>query len=347
MKMKYTIILSFLLLTWIPSLKIQAAPTYCLEYAITSLTATQVVVKISMTGQTAFKLGDANLALNFNANALSAPSLVSTALNGFYSPTTVTNPASGLASINIDFNGVTGQGIDIATTTTEVARIQFTINNSNLTTGFSINPTYCVAYNDAVTLLDIGSGCPGLDVVLPLEWLDFQAKATTEKGIKRVSLEWLTASEQNVQHFIVERSQDGKTFEKIGTPVLAKNKNTAKNNYQVFDLKPLLDISFYRIQEISFSGQTSFSTVRTVVLTDEKTAFTILPNPKPKESPLSIQTNWTENYIFNVFDARGKLVYTRLCKGSIELYHLDLPSSFYIYECVMPQEKVTGKLIIP
>jgi hypothetical protein len=259
----------------------------------------------------------------------------------------VTNPATGIASINIDYNSTAGNGIPIATTATEVARIQFTIDNASLTTGFSINPTYCVAYVDnASTLLDIGSGCPTLDVVLPLEWLDFQAQATTEKGIKTVQLDWLTAAEQNIQHFIVERSKDGQNFEKIGATVAAKN-TPSKNTYRVIDPRPLANISFYRIHEVSFSGKESFSVIRSVVFNGAKTVFTVHPNPIAKETPLSIETNFNENYTFNLFDATGKLIYSRLCKGNLQLADLNLATGFYLYECATPQDKITGKLIVP
>lgn len=341
--MKHSFILSLLLLTFSQSL---SAQTYCLHYGIASLSSTQVVLKVSLSASSAFTMGDANLVFNFNANALSAPSLVSTTLNGFYSPTTVTNPAVGLASINIDFNGAVGQGIAVTTTPTEVARIQFTIDNANLTTGFSINSQYCVAYNDVPTLLDIGSGCSNLNVVLPLEWLDFQSYTTTAKGIRNVNLDWVTASEQNIQHFVVERSRDGKNFEKIGANVAGKN-TFSKNDYHIIDPKPWLGVSFYRIRAVSFSGKESFSVVRSVVLDDVKTTFTIHPNPKAGEAPLSIQTNWIENYVFNLYDATGKLVYSRNCKGSIELNDLNLATGFYLYECATPQDKMTGKLVVP
>lgn len=340
--MKNFILFCLVLLGFSPKM---AAQTYCLQYNVLSITATNVVVKVSAYRGTAFNLGDANVALNFNSNALSNPTLVSTTLNGNYSPTTVTNPATGLASVNIDFNGTTGQGIPIGTTATEVAQIQFAITNSSLTTSFSINSTYCVVYDDAINLLTIGSGCPQLDVTLPLEWLDFQARAVTEKGVKSVHLDWLTGSEINVQHFIVERSKNGKVFEKMGNPVSPNNK-TNKSLYHVLDPRPLSGVSFYRIREVSFSGKESFSVIKSVIFSDEKTMFSLHPNPKAKESPLSIQTNWTENYTFNLYDATGKLVFTRLCKGSVELEKLNLTTGFYLYECTTPQDKITGKLVI-
>lgn len=323
------------------------AQTYCTSYSIVSLTSTEVVVKVSLIGSTAFNLGDANVVMNFNANALSTPTLVSNTLgNVYYQSTNVTNPGSGMASINLDFNGTAGQGTAIATTATEIAQIRFNITNANLTTGISINSTYSVLYKDAIIALNIGSGCSNLDVSLPLEWLYFQARATTEKGFKTVNLEWVTASEQNIQHFIVERSRDGKTFEQIGALVAAHN-NNSKNYYHVLDAHPWSGVSFYRIHEVSFNGKDSYSPVRSVVLAEDAYTFVVYPNPKDIYTPLSIQTNWTENYTFNLYDVTGKLIYSRACKGSLELEQFDLKSGLYFYECNTLQSKALGKIIVP
>lgn len=347
MKMKHSFILFILSLALSQPFN-AVAQTYCMSYDVLSITSTEVAVKISLAGSAAFSMGDANLVLNFNANALSTPTLVSTTLGGIYSPTTCTNPNTGLASVNIDFNGSAGAGLPIATTSTEVARIKFTITNSSLTTGFSVNSTYCLVYNDnnAASPLSIGSGCPQLDVTLPLEWLDFQATVATDKGIRSVNLDWVTGAEYNVQHFIVERSRDGKTFEKVGNFVKPNN-TTAKSVYRAVDAQPWSGVTFYRIHDITFGGKESYSVIRSVALSEAKTSFTLSPNPKAKESPLSIQTNWTENYTFNLFDATGKLIYNRTCKGNVELNQLDLAGGFYYYECTTPQYKTSGKLVVP
>ncbi len=181
---------------------------------------------------------------------------------------------------------------------------------------------------------------------LPLEWLDFQAVAGTDPGIKNVSLTWITASERDVQHFVVERSKDGKNFEKIGIPVAGKNTAT-KNTYQVIDPTPLWDISYYRIKEVSLSGKMSFSIIRSVLFNGFKVTFRISPNPKAEGIPLQIETNWNENFIFTLYDLSGKRVYTRPCKGSARLEDINLSSGFYLYECATPQDKVTGKLFVP
>jgi hypothetical protein len=350
--MKQSFILFFLALALNQSLSAQT--TYCLTYEIISKSPT-VVLKVSIAASAPFNLGEGNIAFNYNniAMAPANPTVISTALGAIYSTPTVTDPADGLTSINFDFNGTTGQGLPISTTPTEIARISYPILNAALKTGFSINTTYCKIYNDnpVPVLLSINAPCPTLnvviqDIVLPLEWLDFQASANTSAGIKNVNLIWSTASEYNIQHYVVERSLDGKKFEPIGTTVNAKNK-PSQNTYYIADKKPLSGTSYYRIREVALNGKQSFSAIRSVILDAEKTVFTVYPNPKARQETLGIQTNWTENFVFNLYDATGKLIYSRKCKGNVELEDLKLVSGFYLYDCTIPQDKIVGKIIVP
>lgn len=346
--MKYASIFPFFLLALSQPAFSQ---TVCVRYTIVPLVdPTKVNVKVTLAGTSAFILSDANILFSFNTSAISSPTFVSTPLNSaYYSPTTVTNPATSFASVNIDFTAASGSGLGlpINTTPTEVAIVQFDVVNgalsANLTT--DLRDGFCPIYKDASpnpVLLALNPSCP----TLALDWLDFQAQATTDKGFKSVNLDWVTAAEQNVQHFVMERSRDGKTFEKMSA-IVAPHNTSAKHSYHGVDAQPWSGVSFYRIREVAVSDEASFSPIRTVSVSNEKTVFSVHPNPKAKESPLSIQTNWTENYQFNLYDALGKLIYSRTCKGTVEVDNLNLVGGFYLYECVTPQDKTVGKLIVP
>jgi hypothetical protein len=339
--MKYINFLTFVFLTLSQALFSQ---NYCLTYAVVPLTDPNlIIIKVNLSGSTGFNLSDANLVFSFNTAALESPVGVSNTLTAAYSPTTTTNPAANLVSINIDCNGTAGTapGININTTPTEIAQVQFTVKNASLSKDIATSATYCVVYKDAAppALLNLGSSCP----TLSLEWLDFQARVTLEK---QVDLDWTTAAERNVQHFVVERSRDGKTFEKIGNSI-APNNTIAKRFYHITDEKPLLGVSFYRVRELSMSGESSFSPIRAIDLSGEKIVFSVHPNPKDKETPLSIQTNWAETYTFFLYDATGKRIYSHKCKGAMQLNDLNLVGGFYLYECTTAQDKVMGKLIVP
>ena len=342
--MTYARIFSLFLMVLSPPL---LAQTYCLRYSIAPLSPTQMAVTVSMAGSVDFKLADANLVFNFNNAALSAPNLISTFNSTHYSPITVTHPATGLASINIDFNGTLGSalGFPIPKSFTEVAQVQFTVIDASLASDISTHTLYSVVYKEATPqpiYLNLDTDCP----TSVFEWIAFEALATTDKGIQNVNVNWATITDKAVDHFTLERSLDGKTFEKVRV-VMPTNTPSAKQTYRGVDTQPWSGVTFYRIRAEDKQGYQSFSPIRTVTLTNDKISFSVHPNPKDKESPLSIKTNWTGNYIFNVYDAWGKRVYSQSCKGVAELTNLNLAGGFYLYECKTPQEKITGKLIVP
>jgi hypothetical protein len=57
------------------------------------------------------------------------------------------------------------------------------------------------------------------------------------KGIKSVRLNWATTADKEAHHFVIERSWDGKTFEKVRV-VMPTNTPSAKHTYRGVDTQP-------------------------------------------------------------------------------------------------------------
>ena len=70
-----------------------------------------------------------------------------------------------------------------------------------------------------------------------------------------VNLEWTTISELNNDYFIVQRSEDGMNWMDLAEVDGAGN-SSVELNYSVLDVKPLLGISYYRLQQFDFDGDT-------------------------------------------------------------------------------------------
>lgn len=92
------------------------------------------------------------------------------------------------------------------------------------------------------------------DNPLPVEWLSFEARLQHPE----VHLHWQTASETNNNYFTVLRSGDGHQFEAIGQLPGAGNSNQLLR-YQFTDTQPMPGISYYRVRQIDFDGQTDYS----------------------------------------------------------------------------------------
>lgn len=117
--------------------------------------------------------------------------------------------------------------------------------------------------------------------VLPLSLIDFNAKLADNQQVK---LTWKTGEEKHVERFDIERSVDGKVFEKIET---VKAKNEPQNTYAATDdlskIGPSVQIPFstlfYRLKMVDNDGTVEFSTIKSVELNKSKRHFSVFPNP--------------------------------------------------------------------
>ncbi len=104
--------------------------------------------------------------------------------------------------------------------------------------------------------------------------LNFNAIA----GGKRVNLSWQTASENNNDYFTVEKSKDGITFD----PAFFANgagKSSSLTEYTETDFSPLQGISYYRLMQTNFSGESTYSSVIPVNYIFGDDGISVSPNP--------------------------------------------------------------------
>jgi hypothetical protein len=78
---------------------------------------------------------------------------------------------------------------------------------------------------------------------LPVTLLSFQAAAENEY----VMVSWYTASEAEIDSFILEKSKDAKTFEEIGR-VAAKGAPETLTAYALVDKTPVPGVAYYRLR---------------------------------------------------------------------------------------------------
>ena len=115
--------------------------------------------------------------------------------------------------------------------------------------------------------------------VLPIKLESFNAKYN--KDFKYVDISWSTSSEVNNDYFIVERSTDGFHFESIKTIEGAGN-STERIEYMIEDAYPKKGENFYRLKQIDFDGEFTYSEIRVVDVskaTENVFSFSIRPNP--------------------------------------------------------------------
>jgi hypothetical protein len=120
-------------------------------------------------------------------------------------------------------------------------------------------------------------------------------------------LTWQTISEKNSDHFIIERSIDGTTFNQLST-VNAAGNSSSVSNYQYSDVnvgelnsKKL----YYRLKLVSKTGQIKTSSVVSLLV---KLPFevNIFPNPVTKKFSVEILANKDQKVKLVVTNSAGK-----------------------------------------
>jgi len=155
-------------------------------------------------------------------------------------------------------------------------------------------------------------------LTLPVELLYFDAKR--DGSAMRVKCDWSTASETNNNYFNIERSQDGLNFSLLGTLPGAGTSSTT-NNYTFYDQFPYTGWSYYRLKQVDYNGNYSYSPVSTVYIGSLEIT-TLYPNPATDNLTVSVSTEQNTEGTVDVYNVMGQIVYSSnvtLQKGKTEI----------------------------
>jgi len=191
-----------------------------------------------------------------------------------------------------------------------VANTNNTVSNYVLTTGFS-NFTL-----NEMTLA--GTSAP-----LPLLW----GKMSAYRQSGQVFIDWGTLQENNVGHFNIEKSFDGRSWSSILRNIPATNLSLPQEYHQA-DPVYSPDKLFYRIQEVDLDGQSSFSNVVAVSAEGSRNTLVIFPNPVGNRFYIS-GDNVAGLRQVQLLSASGILLKT--WAGAQDGYAVDLPAAGVYY----------------
>lgn len=163
---------------------------------------------------------------------------------------------------------------------------------------------------------------------LPVELISFQARWTDEGGL----LTWGTASELNNSGFEVQYSKDGLNWEQIAF-VKGSGTTLEEKTYKWLDKDIKHGQNYYRLKQIDYDGQFSFSLIRNIYFDKEvEVQFMLYPNPAKEQVFFQFsEERWSEEYcLFQLYDGHGRMVrkWVRYDNGPLNLD--DLPSGIYI-----------------
>jgi hypothetical protein len=110
---------------------------------------------------------------------------------------------------------------------------------------------------------------------LPIELISFNGECIDQN----ILLTWITATEVNNDYFSIERSIDGANWQLINDVDGAGN-STSHTNYSFIDIARYNDISYYRLKQTDFNGQSKYvEIIATPKCGEDMPELVVFPNP--------------------------------------------------------------------
>jgi hypothetical protein len=140
---------------------------------------------------------------------------------------------------------------------------------------------------------------------LPVRCIGFAA----ERKQNSVRLRWTTATESNTERFEIQRSLDGRNYEKIGS-VKAAGNSTAMIDYSFSDATLPENIGYYRLLLIDKDGSQQFAcnTSKVGAGVTRQIFGNIYPNPVKDEMTVQLQRSVNGNVRIQVLSSMGQVL---------------------------------------
>jgi len=159
---------------------------------------------------------------------------------------------------------------------------------------------------------------------LPVKLLWFTA---TARGLD-AALTWATDFEVQSRGFLVQRSKDAIMFETIDT-VLSTGSNRVGAHYNFIDKSAFSGSSYYRLKQLDWDGDFTYSEVKKVVIANSDTFnFSVYPNPvKTQRFILEMNASTYTPLNLRLINAEGKVVLTQSIEAGVNKRAIGLPKS--------------------
>jgi hypothetical protein len=267
---------------------------------------------------------------------------------------TNTTTASGSATAGISLAAANGKvalvnGVTIIDNSTVVVdKLGYGTANNAEGTAIAVLSTTTAARRNNDGATDTNNNSADFTIVtptptncgtIPVQLVDFKA----HKDNATTKLVWSTASELNNNRYDIERSTNGKTFDKIGE-ILGFGNSQQVRNYIFMDEKPHNTVNYYRLRQIDFDGTTTIS--KTVSVNFDKNT-TIKVYPTVATDKINVQFNDEDGSVgLTVTNLLGQVVKSQNVQnteGALSLNISDLPNGSYILRIVSKSGESTQR----
>jgi hypothetical protein len=172
------------------------------------------------------------------------------------------------------------------------------------------------------------TGCNFLGLIVPVSLISFQA----QNNLTNVIVKWQVTNEIDVSHYEVERSFDGKNFDKIGN--VGVQSGSVDNNYNYTDyegLKNDASIIYYRLKSIDLDGKFSYSNIASI-RNNKGSAILVdnIINPVKNNLSFSLTLKTAGIVTLQLTDVNGKIVVSKQLKANAGTTNINLSEAAYL-----------------
>lgn len=138
-------------------------------------------------------------------------------------------------------------------------------------------------------------------VTLAVHFLKFDARLI---GNGVAQLTWDAATDQNHDHFEIERSADGTTYDNLG-------RSADLPPYKFIDPAVRIGNNYYRVKQVDKDGKITYSKAVKIVYDPSKVILTTYPNPVSETLNVRLSSIKRLKVKITLTDAEGKVIYRR------------------------------------
>lgn len=164
---------------------------------------------------------------------------------------------------------------------------------------FSINAEAASANPDRFRIVFALKNIPVTKVTIKAAWKN-----------EDIAVDWKAAGQFNINHYDVEKSTDGTSFNKVASQNTV-GVNGTDATYTWLDVNVPAGTYHYRIRAVSNNGEITLSNKATVTIEKGKPAITVYPNPVSNRI-IALQMSDMEKgfYVLNLINTGGQVVMT-------------------------------------
>lgn len=169
----------------------------------------------------------------------------------------------------------------------------------------------------------------GTAIILPIELVNFSAYLTNHNSVK---LDWETVSEISNDFFVIERSVNGVNWESV-IKIDGAGNSSALLQYSTQDENPYDGTSYYRLKQIDFNGDFTYSPIKRIYIDKLKKEPLIYPNPTAGDFVIDLGVKY-KSVTVNILDINRKVIQTHSFHES-QLLNLKLEEPRGVYSVVV------------